>query len=257
MDIAQILQNGFCRLAAVVIVSLALVGAFASSAQAQGPTPPCGDEVIPAFEPKEEGVPTIELKRRGRVFSVKPIEFEVSNCRLAGVWDLEVLGASLSQEEFSARLIAKTADTALVVFDHVDPGAFPPGTAEFTLALNEDNISFSTPLVVTRQYPRWQLVALTCVAASIIGFLILALRSAWAGGSPRRFFDYVRTFSNYAVLVTAVPAVWGVYKAQYDQATAWEGLGNEFVILAASACGAFIAAGTATTAATGVGAKTQ
>lgn len=190
------------------------------------------------------------------MFNVKPIEYKVTNCRLpGGAWPLTVYGATLEAEDFSARLVAKTADRASVIFERLDPQAFPPGTAELSLATSAPEVSFATSLIVTRQYTSWHLVALVCVGASVIGFVVLAFRAAVAGSGISGFVKFFTNVKNYSVLIAAVPAVYAVYWAQYEQATAWEGLGSEFMTLAATACGAFIAAGTASTAATGVGAK--
>lgn len=253
--------KGAVRMQIPVLISLVVVltgWAFLTTtpAAAQELQPRCGGDVSPEFEPVEKDIRTLELKRRMTIFSVKPIEYMVRNCRLEGAWPLNVYGATLSNEQFSATLVAKTADTASVIMQRLDPQAFPPGTTELSLAVNEAGLSFATSIVVTRQYTNWILVALTCLIAVIVGFALLALRAAWAGGGPSSILSYFAAFKNYALLLTGVPAVWGVYKLQYEQATAWEGLGNDFIAIGIAACAAFITAGTATTAATGLGAKT-
>lgn len=242
----------------VVSFGTTMMLGLASSASAQDQAGTCGTDVAAQFDPVDEGVRTIALGRKTSVFNVKPIEYKVTNCRLAGgAWPLAVYGATLDDEDFRARLVAKTTDRASVIFERLDPKAFPPGTAELSLASSTPDVSFATSIIVTRQYTSWHLVALACLGASIIGFVVLAFRAAVAGSGIGDFAKFFTELKNYSVLIPAVPAVYGVYRAQYEQATAWEGLGSEFMVLAATACGAFIAAGTAATAATGVGAKVE
>jgi hypothetical protein len=200
---------------------------------------------------------TFDLGRKDVIFEYPRIQFKMVGCRLPNKeFSGKILGLALNEDDYKVNLVPKSSTEASIIISSLNLEAFPAGTYDAVISINDPLVTVTVPIHFTRQYDRVYWVVVALVVAWLVAGAVGALRAAQAGSLGfRGTLSYYSRWSNWIVLITAGSALWGVYLEGYAKDKGWPGGFDDFGLLTVKAGGAVLGAITVLTAVSGAGAK--